>query len=284
MKKSRWTLSVPFVLGLLVVFSGCSSLEATQRQAAAGGELAMTLKGTSKPTVVLQSGLGDGKDSWAGILENIAKTHEVVAYDRPGYGESPGSKAPRDPCSVAREMRSMLQAANLRPPYILVGHSLGGLYQYVYAKLYPDEVVGLILLDPTHPNHWKRMQEEAASAAVLLKGVRFTLFSRAGRAEFDQQAEGLQTIDMNVPLRIPVRHLVRTQYQSIETGDFETMVHALEKDWSLLLGTCGVIRAEGSGHYIHKDRPDLVLGELRSLDAEISERLKKVDMGWAGGR
>lgn len=262
---------VPLVLGGLVLFPGCSSVEPTQSQATQGGEFAMTVKGTAKPTVVLQSGLGDGKETWAGILEGIARTHEVVAYDRPGYGETPGDNAPRDPCSAAREMRSMLKAANLRPPYILVGHSLGGLYQYAYAKLYPDEVAGLILLDPTHPNHWKRMQEEAPSAAAILKGVRFTVFSRAARREFDQQAEGLQTIDMSVPLRIPVRHLVRTQYQAIETGDFETMVHALEQDWSRLLGAREVIRADGSGHYIHKDRPDLVLGALRSLDAEISD-------------
>jgi pimeloyl-ACP methyl ester carboxylesterase len=232
----------------------------------------MTLKGTVQPTVVLQSGLGDGKESWAGILDEIARSHQVVAYDRPGYGESSPTAAPRDPCSVAREMHAMLHAAQVPPPYLLVGHSLGGLYQYAFAKLYPDEVAGLLLLDPTHPDHWQRMQIDAPSAATVLKGLRYTVFSRTARAEFDQQAVGLDAIDRSAPLHLPVRHLVRTQYQAVESGAFETLVHTLEQDWSRLLGTSQIVRVEGSGHYLHHERPAVVLAALQSLDTEIAQR------------
>ena len=108
-------------------------------------------------------------------------------------------------------------------------------------------------------------------AFALIKGVRLTLFNRASRAEFDQQEVGLKDLALRTPLRIPVRHLVRTKYQGLESGGFEQMVHRLEADWGNLLGTQRIIRAEGSGHYIHRDCPELVLQELRSLAAEIKE-------------
>ncbi|MBK7417536.1 MAG: alpha/beta hydrolase [Dechloromonas sp.] len=62
----------------------------------------------------------------------------MFAYDRPGYGSNPASNTPRDPCTIATELRDQLRSAGLPPPYVLVGHSLGGLYQYVFARLYPE--------------------------------------------------------------------------------------------------------------------------------------------------
>ena len=70
-----------------------------------------------------------------GVMEELASGQAVFAYDRPGYAGNPASEAPRDPCTVAAELRAQLRTAGLQPPYVLVGHSLGGLYQYVFARL-----------------------------------------------------------------------------------------------------------------------------------------------------
>ena len=69
------------------------------------------------------------------MMEELASGQAVFAYDRPGYAGNPASEAPRDPCTVAAELRAQLRTAGLQPPYVLVGHSLGGLYQYVFARL-----------------------------------------------------------------------------------------------------------------------------------------------------
>jgi pimeloyl-ACP methyl ester carboxylesterase len=249
---------------------GCSSLKTTNDVSTVSGGVATSVAGSVSPTVVLQSGLGDGKDSWRSVFNTIAESNRVFAYDRPGRGGSPSVEGPRDPCTVAAEMRRVLQAAGIAPPYILVGHSLGGLYQYAYAKLYPEEVVGLVLLDPTHPEHWSRMQHDAPAAAAVLKGFRMTVFNTTSRAEFDDQSRGLDRIDMTTPLNVPGRMLTRTRFPGIESGTFEKMVHSLENDWVRLLGDRCVKKAvAGSGHYIHQDRPDVVVAELRSLIAEL---------------
>jgi len=128
-----------------------------------------------------------------------------------------------------------------------------------------------VLLDPTQPEHWSRMQHEAPAAAAILKGLRLTAFSATSRAEFDDQSRGLDRIDLKTPLNVPVRMLTRTRFPGIESGSFEAMVHSLERDWSCLLGgRCERKAVADSGHYIHQDRPEVVIAELRSLIAELT--------------
>lgn len=229
------------------------------------GPIAYTLAGSGSPVLVLQSGLGDSKASWGALLAQTAKDHRVLAYDRPGYGNSPPNLGPRDPCIIAAELRALLLAVGVEPPYILVGHSLGGLYQYVYAKLYPQDVAGLILLDPTHPEHWQRMQRGAKSAAGWVKTLRGTVFTATQQREFDDQAKCLDRIDLKTPLTAPSRLLVRTRYEAIEQGPFETLVHTLEEDWQRLTGAPAVQRVCGSGHYIQREQPQSVIDALADL-------------------
>ena len=255
----------PVFAAIVLVLAGCASVKTTQMTPTPTGIVAVAIAGKGLPVVVLQSGLGDGKAPWAPVYSALAETNTVFAYDRPGYGDSPATKSPRDPCTIATELRNALRAANLPPPYVLVGHSLGGLYQYAFAKLYPDDVAALVLLDPTHPDHWRRMQTESPATATLLKGIRATAFDAASRSEFDNQAVCIERIDMRTPLSIPVRLLVRTQFQAIESGPFETMVHSLESDWQKMLGASEINRVAGSGHYIQKDRPEVVIQQIRSV-------------------
>lgn len=237
------------------------------------GVVASSVTGTGLPTVVLQSGLGDGKDSWKIVFAKIAESNRVFAYDRPGYGNSPSVNTSRDPCSIVEELRNALKASGLAPPYVLVGHSLGGLYQFVFAKLHPEEVAGLMLLDPTHPDHWNRMQHDAPADAAIIKVMR-PVFGTAMRAEFNDQAQCLEHIDMKTSLTMPVRLLTKTQFQLIELGSFKTMVHSLEDDWLRLLGAKSVQHVAGSGHYIHQDQPDIVIQELQSLIGELPARIQ----------
>lgn len=265
MVTTRWGRGIRPALVSLAVLAPLSAV-------AGAPSMARSVAGMQRPVVVLQAGLGDGKESWSTVFGRIAESNTVFAYDRPGYGESPVTDGSRDPCTIAAELRSALREAGLAPPYVLVGHSFGGLYQYVFAKLYPQDVAGLVLLDPTHPDHWRRMQSDAPATAALMKAMRYTVFSPAMAAEFDGQGSCLDRIDTNTPLAIPVRLLTRTQFSFVESGSFESMVHSLEDDWRRLLGAKAVQRIPGAGHYIHHDQPDAVVQELQSLIGELPAR------------
>ncbi len=110
--------------------------------------------GEGSPTVILESGVGGNTLLWAYIQPAVAETTQVCAYDRAGYGWSEVSSSERTTPNMAEELHTLLTQAGIEPPYILAGHSFGGLVVRTYANLYPDEVGGLVLIDAAHPNQF----------------------------------------------------------------------------------------------------------------------------------
>ncbi|MET0328351.1 MAG: alpha/beta fold hydrolase [Luteimonas sp.] len=101
-----------------------------------------------RPTLVLITGLGSGQTTFASVLEGLARHGRVFAFDRPGYcGSDAAPPGPRDAETMADELHALLQHTRVEAPYVLVGHSLGGLIAESYAARYPDEVVGLVFDD-----------------------------------------------------------------------------------------------------------------------------------------
>jgi pimeloyl-ACP methyl ester carboxylesterase len=109
------------------------------------------------PTVVLEAGLGESSLTWAGVAPALTKNYRVCAYDRAGYGWSdPAPTGPSASGTVA-DLHRLLAAAGESPPYVLVGHSLGGVYARLFAYTYPGETAGLVLLDPSHEEMTSRL-------------------------------------------------------------------------------------------------------------------------------
>lgn len=218
--------------------------------------------GQGGPTIVLQYGLGDDRRTWKKIFEPLGAQHQVVALERPGHGGLPPTDSARDPCTIARESREQLRAAGIPPPYLLIGHSLGGRYQYAFARLYPQDVAGLLLLDPTPPGHWARLQSETPHLALLLKGLRAVAFSATDKAEFDAQDVCMDSLIQGPPLALPARVLVPGRFRPEEKGDFETMQKRARQQWKTLLGLERLEVIWDAGHFIHQDSPDEVLARL----------------------
>ncbi|MBT0964150.1 alpha/beta fold hydrolase [Denitromonas iodatirespirans] len=223
------------------------------------------IAGSGKPVVVFQSGFQEGKDSWHKVLPEIARTHQVFAYDRPGHGDAQFRKGRRDPCAIAAEERALLRSKGVNPPYVLVGHSLGGLYQYVFAKMYPQDVAGVVLLDPTHPRHLETLKKESPGSAAMLSVIRAVGFSQSDKAEFDDQAKCLDSINMRQPVSAPVELLVSGRFRSEEKGDFEKAVKRLRQDWLKILGISEYRTVWDSGHYIQDENPAAVLAAIRNV-------------------
>lgn len=118
-----------------------------------GRRLFLRCQGDGLPVVVIDTGLGDRAEDWAGLQEQLAAETRVCVYARAGYPPSEPAPPPRDAGVEAAELYALLQEARLPGPYLLVGHSLGGLNAQVFAGLYPQQVAGLVLLDPP-PRGW----------------------------------------------------------------------------------------------------------------------------------
>jgi len=125
-----------------------------------GASLHALTMGQGPATVVFESGLMSTVLSWSDIQPEIAKAARTFSYDRAGLGWSGPGPAPRDAAQVARELHTLLDYLQLTPPYILVGHSFGGLTTRAFAGQYLDEVAGLVLLDPVVPAEWHPVGEQ----------------------------------------------------------------------------------------------------------------------------
>ncbi len=135
-----------------------------------GCRLHVHTTGCFGPSVVLEAGLGGMSSAWGWIQPEVAKFCRVVSYDRGGLGWSGPDSAQKSAVLAARRLRSILLQSSVPPPYVLVGHSMGGLLIRVFADLYPNEVAGMVLLDAVHPDQHLR---SAAISTHMRSGFRF---------------------------------------------------------------------------------------------------------------
>lgn len=120
-----------------------------------GHSLYLLEKGSGGPTVIFESGIAATNLNWTRIQEHVAQFTGTASYDRSGLGwSSSPCRSPRTPGNIVPELHAMLHAAQIRPPYVLVGHSFGGLVMRRFALTYPDEVASIVLVDPMRCDEW----------------------------------------------------------------------------------------------------------------------------------
>lgn len=140
-----------------------------------GAKLYLFELGTGEPTVVMESGVGATHLNWRHIQETVAQFAGTVSYDRCGLGWSSACQSARTPARIAGELERMLEAAGYKPPYILVGHSFGGLVMRRFALLYPDKVAGVVLIDPMRCEEHPPL--DASKQAELDKGKKMIRYA-----------------------------------------------------------------------------------------------------------
>jgi pimeloyl-ACP methyl ester carboxylesterase len=122
-----------------------------------GYSLHIYCRGNGTPTVILDALFPGTVSNWAWVQPEIATTTRVCAYDRAGLGWSDRGPMPRDALHQAAELHTLLANAGVTAPYVLVGHSLGGLTVRMFADRYPDQVAGLVLVEASDPDAWSRL-------------------------------------------------------------------------------------------------------------------------------
>jgi pimeloyl-ACP methyl ester carboxylesterase len=128
-----------------------------------GHSLHINCIGQGSPAAILEAANLGMSANWVRVQRQVAQTTRVCAYDRAGLGwSSQRGPEPRDARQISSELHTLLKGADIEGPYVLVGHSYGGLYVRMYADLYPEEVAGVVLIDSSHPEQFTRSPEGRA--------------------------------------------------------------------------------------------------------------------------
>ena len=273
------------------------------RVAVGGRRLYLACAGTGAPTVVLESGYRASARVWredmrAGpaspprvmVFAGVAAFTRVCAYDRPGT-VAPRGDAPRpsrsDPVAQPRragdivaDLHALLHAAAVPGPYVLVGHSLGGLFVRLYASRHPDEVAGMVLVDP--------YSERLASHMTPAQWRALVAFNRRAGSDTVEPIPGygdLETLPYGAsdavmraaaaaaPLRpMPLAVLAHGRPfalpdppPDLSAATLEADLRAANADLATLVPRARFFVAAGSGHDIHQDQPTLVVEAIRQL-------------------
>jgi pimeloyl-ACP methyl ester carboxylesterase len=171
--RTAWAAMLALPAALLA--GGCESLLAAEAakehpvkgqlvEVESGRRIQIDCRGSGGPTVVFQSG-GDmlGALGWTPAMELVSKNARACAYSRAGILWSDPAHGEFEPEEVAHDLHAALEAAGEKPPYVLVAHSRGGLYNMIYAGLYRDEVAGMVFADSSHPDQEKKFREAGLS-------------------------------------------------------------------------------------------------------------------------
>lgn len=257
--------------------------------------------GEGTPTVILDSGLGDSYLSWRKVQPEIAKFTRVCSYDRAGLGYSDPSSQPRTSKVIAEELHALLQAGSVSPPYVIVGHSMGGYNVRVYTSLYRNEIVGMVLVDASHPDQEIRFPPELKNmegswhreaqfiASTMPMGIPRLLglceddaLTRAADCNWHSAREQLAEISAfpesaaetantgslsDLPLAV-LSHDPDKPSSDLPPELAKPTNEAWEKMQEELahLSTRGTQTvAKNSAHYIQSDRPDVVIDAVRNV-------------------
>lgn len=140
---------------------------------------------TGNPAVILETLSGGTSANWAWVQPEIAKVTRVCSYDRAGRGWSDPSPRPQTLLQTVKDLHTLLQKAEIAGPYVLVGHSIGGIYVRKYAADYPGEVVGIVLVDASHPDQFVRVPElQAENESYMRMSAIFPTLARLGIFRF----------------------------------------------------------------------------------------------------
>lgn len=255
-----------WLLTLVCIFTTCGLASGA---AAGTGETVghrVRVEGQGALTVILEGGLGDTLEVWNDVQPSIAShCARTLAYNRAGYPGSNPASGPRDAATIVAELREELRHRGIAPPYVLVGHSLGGLYMQYFARQYPKEVTGLVLVDSTHWNQQLHMDTEATGAYTGRRTVMLFMTWIARRELTDSVNAGEQVHVSPHAGRVPAIVLSSTRASRGETPASRTQAARLQEDIVADFPAARQVRVDGSGHYIQRDRPDVVIDSARQL-------------------
>lgn len=242
-----------------------------------GYRICYRLSGSASPTVVMVNGLDENIRGWDKVEYKIARFARVLSYDRGGVGWSERGPDPRSGRNIVVELKTLLTVLQIPPPYVLVAHSAGGMYARLYAHDHPDEVVGMVLIDTTHEDFWRRTALELSPNDVqnmeLMMGVVQAITATQGsKGEYYNFVNVSDEVRANRQIRdIPLIVLGRNIDQALDSVNADSR-DRIDLIYRQFYQDQATISAKGvwetvpnAGHMIQVDQPDAVVDAVQRV-------------------
>lgn len=237
---------------------------------------AVVLRHAGSAAVVFESGLGEDATTWSKVVPAIAKMATTVTYDRPGLGTSAATTRKRDATTMAADLHEILRALDVPPPYLLVGHSLGGLVIRVFAHTYPSETAALVFVDPVPEGLEAAMKAHMSNAdyAARLASIRASegAMPPAVRRENDAlEASGMEASTAFPLPVVPTILLTGTKKNPAFPGNplEQDLKLNLQEEFLATIPHAMHVLVPESRHYIQVDQPGVVIDAITAALALV---------------
>lgn len=250
----------------------------------------------NSPVFVFENGWGMDLDNWNTVIDKLAEVAPVVSYDRAGIGKSDDDDKMPTLKNVATNLQTILKTLNISPPYIMIGHSLGGVYIRGYAGYFPNEIAGLVFVDPADftetKEAWKKPYRSVGVSEQKIEEMLYdrlykktepdTLMPRALREELKILADLRRTDfaelnDLPIP-KVPIYFFVGGKFEvppANRSKDFDHLLyfkiktHQFVEHWDKLIYASEkpgiLLYVSNAGHFVHRDTPEVVIENIKIL-------------------
>lgn len=233
-----------------------------------GRSLWFECRGTGSPTVLLESGLGGDLRTWERVQPALGESARTCAYDRAGIGQSDPAAQPRTTQDAVEDLHAALSAAQIEPPYVMVGFSIGGLITQHYAASYPDEMAGIVLVESNHPLEAEQFEANLTQAQI-----------EQDRASVLDNPEGLDPYTSyeqvqeagplpEVPLIVVTAGVPEGWPPGWDAELFDALRAEQQAELATLVTGGRQVFAETSGHHVPSTQPEVVIEAVESVLAE----------------
>ena len=224
-------------------------------------------------TVVIENGLRADLKGWSQVIDGLetrptptrqTKAWSIFAYNRPGIGRSEPTVRPRNGRQIVTDLHELLQQEGLKPPYLLVGHSLGGLYVQLFARTYPDEIQGLILVDSLYPGVIKK----TAEFPFYARWCKALFLSNMATGEIDGIYEtGEDVLALPWMLHIPVTRLINLPKSAdaiaVDFGVIRDDAATISRVRAMYPGAKTIV--VDSDHQMQKANPEVIVRAIQDM-------------------
>lgn len=261
-----------------VLLFGCTTLPNAEKITTQYGEFSYQLSGNGNPTIILETGAGDDMTEWESSLSRFEEHAQVFAYNRAGFRGSDSKNKQRNAQTITLELRDLLKEKNISPPYILVGHSLGGLYMRVFANTFPGDVAAVIQIDSTPPDFIKNCKDPEGNFYENPTGIPWWAFLILPDAVAGESKELCQSLALasntesfpKVPLVILSSGKVPNGIE--ETSEQWRGMEAQQAQLATLSPISKHIICNSCGHYVHQDKPELITAALDWIFIQLNQK------------
>lgn len=211
-------------------------------------------------TIIMDAGYGDDSTTWRQVADEVSSYANVLLYDRAGLGKSGTSTNRRTSKEMVRELHQLIKQLDIASPFILVGHSFGGINMQLFASEYPNEVTGLVLVDTTPSDYRERF---LPTMSQEFQNAYHKQFLREGNyADFIESLHQVKRANFNLSIPTIIISAGKKDFYSTEN---QRLWNVLQKEMTGISSNASFVIAEQSAHYIQRDEPHLIVEAIQEL-------------------